>query len=165
MTRFRWLGIQLWFPCLPTRELGSGLPTLGRPGYRWLVLDFEKEVWNFCCLTASWRWETTPSWGKSMKELECRETCETKQWDVRHWIHDPSCKTRLTLQVIYYSSTSSGRAHCKPLAFSEIKQIPPAPACKVKGLCDARISLGRFSRVFGNLTYITYYRSTMIYPF
>ena len=85
-----------------------------------------------------------------MKELECRETCETKQWDVTHWIHDPSCKTRQTLQVIYYSSTSSGRAHCKPLAFSEIKPTPPAPVCKVKGLCDARISLKRFSRVSGN---------------
>ena len=67
-------------------------------------------------------------------------------------IHDTSCKTRQTLQVIYYSSTSSGRAHCKPIAFSEIKQIPPAPTCKVKGLCDARISLKRCSRVFGNLT-------------
>lgn len=147
----RWLGIEN-FAMLAHKGTGKWLPALGRPGYRWLVLDFEKEVWNFCCLTASWRWERTPSWGKSMKELECRETWETKQWDVRQWIHDPSCKTRQTLQVIYYSSTSSGRAHCKPLAFSEIKQIPPAPACKVKGLCDARISLKRFSRVFGNLT-------------
>lgn len=80
-------GVQkVWVALLPSRSCQTA-PWQWTSGYRWLVLDFEKEV-------------------------------------------------------IYYSSTSSGRAHCKPLAFSEIKQIPPAPACKVKGLCVAEQKCG-----------------------
>ena len=113
-------------------------------------LGLWKEVWNFCCLTARWRWERTPSWGKSMKELECRETWETKQWDVRQWIHDPSCKTRQTLQVIYYSSTSSGRAHCKPLAFLKLNRSHRRPRARWK----AFVTLGFLWRDFQEFSVI-----------